>query len=73
MLFESNLRSNLTSMAAEAVWRSPWPQRLPIGHKMQMDIRVIDDADVKYQGIFAIRDHFLANIQCSRVYRAIAL
>ena len=60
-------------MASEADWRSPWPQRLPIGHKMQMDIRVIDDADVKYQGIFAIRDHFLANIQCSRVYRAIAL
>ena len=46
-------------MAAEADWRSPWPQRLPIGHKMHMDIMVIEAADVKYQGIFAIRDHFL--------------
>ena len=60
-------------MASEADWRSPWPQRLPIGHKMHMDIRVIEAADVKYEAIFAIRDHFLANIQCSRVYRAIAL
>ena len=55
-LFESNLRSNLTSMAAEAVWRSPWPQRLPIGHKMRMDIRVIEAADFKYQAKFGIRD-----------------
>ena len=38
-------------MAAEADWRSPWPQRLPIGHKMHMDIRVIEAADVNYQEI----------------------
>ena len=25
----SNMRSNVTSKATEAVWRSPWPQRPP--------------------------------------------
>ena len=52
-----NLRSNLNLEATEAVWRSPWPQRFPIGHKVHMDIRVIEAADFKYQAIFAVSDH----------------
>ena len=46
----SNLRSNLTSEAIEAVWRLPWPQRLPkkaVRGNMHINTMVIEAPDNK--------------------------